>query len=388
MGSTTQAAEAPPPDVKGNFRSHPAPVRPNNDFFRVELLLPDGTVLQPCAEASDTCAPPQWRQHTYVLPAGMEFEMRYVLRKPTEVRYGGSVFVDQGNGEPEAHGAAACEANHQFVFSAGATSFHDRGYFEGTGVSRRFTAAPAVEAAHADADLETAAQRLEAARRLGWIRVCFARVLSAKPVAGESAPAHATTQLLPRGETQGEQVKLSQFACVTAPGKRVRDDVEEVDATLADTAFEWRLEFKHFASLSRSHVNLRAFSGLPLPLLEEQRDVRLRLIELTVNDLQIATRTGGVAQDVDATTAAPPPAFVDNPPVTVSDVVHHLSRNVSPAASYFACVGAFKPGRCARPPASPAPAPAPAPARARALTLVQYDLCPPLPLGDQGTASA
>jgi hypothetical protein len=359
MAAASAAPAAPPPDVKGSFRQHPEPVRANGNFFRVELLTPDGIKLLPCYDRSDEVYPPAWRQFTYVLNPGQEFELRYVITAETDpsVRYGGAVFVDQGDGEPDelvsVLGEVVCEASHLFVFGEGSRSFHDRGVFDGGNVCRRFMAAPPAAREAPDGDTDTKAKRQRAAQQLGWIRVRFARVLSLGPAErarakraegprGANPPGAPRAALLPFAAEAREAHKLSQFACVTAPGGHVADAVEEVRLRLSETpAFEVRIEFKHFATLCRDLTNLKVFRGLPLPLFTERPDVRLRLVEHAVTDLQKAgpLPLGALQRTL-------PAAFEDNAPVTVSDVVHHLSRCVSPAASYFACCGAFKPGRC------------------------------------------
>lgn len=52
---------------------------------------------------------------------------------------------------------------------------------------------------------------------------------------------------------------------------------------------------------------------------------------------------------------APLESYDSNLPIVISDVVHHISRLVSPAASYFTCVGRFRPRDWCVPPMSVCP---------------------------------
>ena len=135
---------------------------------------------------------------------------------------------------------------------------------------------------------------------------------------------------------------MAGFLCATQPGREVRDDFDNETATLEDeTCFEWRIQFVHFAQISLG--NLRVFGCLPLSFFSESLRVRSRFIECAVTDLL----QFGIPVNVDAAAGhAAPAAPAEKKSIAISDVVHHISRNSSPAASYFTCVGEFRPDRC------------------------------------------
>ena len=342
-----QAGAPCPPDVKGRFTSHPAPERANYDFFDVQLYTPSNERLRPCEESHDPATPRTWRKRIYCVTPDTPFELRYTLRRdPGTQRWGGRVFVNAGGGQLDdtayESAAAPAEPTHDFWFGAGAWQFVDTGFYEGNGTSRRFVVGKsAFAAAEGDSGMDDGKRRAAAAQ-LGSIRVQFtqAQVTEVEQPLRQVGAQHVAPLLPFCGDATARERKAQEFSCVVAPGARIVEDHDSTTAVLSpDTVFEYRIGFVHYALLSSS--NLRSFGGLPLSLFAEMPGVRRRLVELALNDLQ------GVNRPSDTTAAAMEIDVYDsNPAIAVSDVVHHISRLVSPAASYFTCVGSFRPDRC------------------------------------------
>ena len=339
---------------EGRFTSHPAPERDNFDFFDVQLFTPAEERLRPCSEAVDNLSPATWRRREYCLKSGTEFELRMTLRRATgEQRWGGRVLVncgdmlslhveDDGNGS-----SAAFTPNHTFWFGAGAREFVDTGFYEGGGVSRRYVVGKSTFASAGTNPTLSAAKRRNAAVQLGSIRVQFAPVTHVKSAKQpRRAGMQYTTPQLPYMENPKErEAKSREFSHVVASGKRVVEDFDEEKADLSpDTVFEWCIRFVHFAQLANGTISLRAFGSLPLSLFAEMPEVRLRLLNQALSDLQRTNLPR--AEGAPSWAALEPDAY--NPFVTVSDLVHHISRLVSPAASYYACVGSFRHDRYVR----------------------------------------
>jgi hypothetical protein len=344
-----QAAAAPPPDVKGRFTSHPALEKENYDFFDVQLYTPAGERLRPVDETQDNSNPRTWRKRVYCVTPGTPFELRYTLDDANDIRrWGGRVFVNAGGGHLDDvthESAAEGDPTHLFWFGDGQTEFRDTGFYEGNERSRRFVVGKSEFAAEDDAGMDDG-QRRSAASQLGSIRVHFTAVTQITEVERppRRAGARHVTPLLPYcGDVAARERKAQEFSCVVAPGARVVDDHDATTAVLSpDTDFEYRIGFVHFAVLSKHLANPRSFGGLPLSLFAEVPSVRRRLVELALNDLQ------GVNRPTDITTSTDMEIepYESNPAIVISDVVHHISRLVSPAASYFTCMGSFRQDRC------------------------------------------
>ncbi len=361
LARAREAMAAVVPAVKGPYKPYQNPARTPVHGFGVELWS-EGVKLRPCEEEVDSNSPPIFHEYVFVVDPGCTQELHYkhykaAARRGDDVLYGGRVYVDKGDGKLDAAGAKldprdGREPDHLFVFGKGSDTFVDKGFYVGNGVSLRYTAAPAAPQFSedgGDAPLPPFEKRLEDAQKLGKICVSFAAVLSITTVKKrkrehqEAAPVFE--QRLPVAVSVAEQMKLSDYCCSTVPGEPVREKhMRDVEVKLTEPAFEHRIHYKHAAAFLKAINNPRAFAMLPLSLFSP--DVRLRLIQITLADLQQTLFNVQVAAL--AAVNGRMSSVSSNPPIAVSDVVHHLSRCVSPAASYFACVGDFKAGRYAR----------------------------------------
>jgi hypothetical protein len=341
------------------------------NFFKVELLVgrhdgpaSDYQLMKPFQQTSKD-GDPLSIDH-YVATPGLSFVIRCKLARPakTGALYGARVYIDSGNmkeirkiykkwgypGDEINDDVDLSEADHYFMMNPGQQEYIINGFYVSPSESQRFVFAEPPRINSIDGDPEVDFE--EEINRVGTIRIMFCCVDSKPSEKIRNIDYHRKPQQATTNKSYDEKIKMS-----TKPGNIIQDGCsssKRKDILDRDILYERRLIYNTYGGFSarrttNQYSNSGVFyKGMPLKCFLEQHEVRFQGVITFFREVA-ALRIGQASdiridltteQRIDDTQAARnAPQVLTNDWVCVEDIVHHVSKSLSPAASYILCTG-------------------------------------------------
>ena len=353
------------------------------NYFKVELLVgkhntrggksSSGYQLMKPFQQTSTAGEPLSIDY-YVATPGLSFIIRCKLARPakTGALYGARVYIDSGvlndtkkvfkkwgnpsdadddDKEEDATDVDFSKADHYFWMMPGQQEHIINGFYRSAGESNRFVFAEPLQKNSADGDLVVNFE--EEINKVGTIRVVFCCVDSDSSGKIRNLNCQRKPQQVTIDKKLDEKIKMS-----TKPGIIIKDGCipsKFVTILEKDIVYERRLIYNTYEGFSaRKTTNQYSnsggfYKGMPLKCFLEQR-LMIRFQGIITFFREVAAARIGQAsriridltteQRIDDTQAARnAPQVLINDWVCVEDLVHHVSKSLSPAASYMLCTG-------------------------------------------------